>query len=172
MFQSFTCFSYSWHSPKGCAMHPTLLKASNIVCIENLIISYHFKCQGTFHAFTKFGPQFNIYQPPDLTATGIIQSSLSTQANEYLPWMKCSEHTRAPSYGACFLLSATSHLRRRSSSRGNFDGMRKYRIFTPALLVCFLFSLLFSQPKAKHPTILVSCEREFFTLPKNLEFIA
>ena len=118
------CFSYSWCSLNGCAMHPTLLKAFNIVCIENLIISYHFKCQWTFHAFTKFGPQFNIYQPHDLTATGITQSSLPTQANEYLPWMKCSEHTRAPSYGACFLLSATSHLRRRSSSRGNFDDMR------------------------------------------------
>ena len=38
------CFSYSWRSPKGCAMHPTLLKASNITSIEHLLISCHFEC--------------------------------------------------------------------------------------------------------------------------------
>ena len=38
------CFSYSWRSPKGCAMPPTLFGVSNITSIEYLLISYNFKC--------------------------------------------------------------------------------------------------------------------------------
>ena len=45
-------FSYSWHSPKGCAMPSTSFEVSNITSIEYLLISYHLKCQGTFRAFT------------------------------------------------------------------------------------------------------------------------
>ena len=48
-------FSNSWHRPKGCTMHPIIFKASNITGIENLLISYHLKCKGTFQAFTLHG---------------------------------------------------------------------------------------------------------------------
>ena len=37
----------------GCSKPPTLFKASSITSIKNLKISYHFKCHGTFQAFTK-----------------------------------------------------------------------------------------------------------------------
>ena len=46
-------FSCSWHGPEGCTLLPTLFKSLNTICIENLLISYHFKCysQGMFQAF-------------------------------------------------------------------------------------------------------------------------
>ena len=46
------CFSYSWHIPKGSAMHPTLFKVSNNISIERFLISYHFNCYGMFWVFT------------------------------------------------------------------------------------------------------------------------
>ena len=42
------CFSYFWHSPKWCAMPPTLRFLKLLVGIEYLLISYNFKCYGMF----------------------------------------------------------------------------------------------------------------------------
>ena len=50
------CFSYSCRSLKGCALPPTLLKASNIISIENLLISYHLSARGCSKPFPTDAP--------------------------------------------------------------------------------------------------------------------
>ena len=53
---SMGCFSYSCRSLKGSALPPTLLKASNIISIENLLISYYLSARGCSKPFLTDAP--------------------------------------------------------------------------------------------------------------------